>query len=449
MSGDRHRLPSQLGLPVVLVVAFLLRLGWVLGHPRLPLVSDPLFYHLTATLIARGQGFVDPGTHLPTAYYSPGYPYFLGFWYWLFGAHVAIARALNVLLSTGMVYLTWRLGKRLFSEPAGLLGASVLAILPGQIIWTSAVMSEPLFGCLGLLALEVAWSRRAWRAVPLGLLLGLLLLVRSQAILLLPACLWGLYEPASGRTFLSRAVLTRIATCGFIALLTLTPWLVRNQRVFGHPVLSTNSGVNLVMGVFPGATGSYVSPRAFDGLVHLPPRGNEYAVNQAYLQAGMRMLEQDPWHELRLVPTKIFVFFRSDLASLEVNQVATADQLWGLARWALGRGARPALPAEVVADILAAQLSYMAMLLLAALGTWRAFRSHPDGVRLLGLVVVCFAAFHGLYVAPERYHFFLVPCIALLAGTFLAGRIPRSADRGRERGPAGPPPCGWRARRRA
>src|SRR6478609_8308111 len=64
-------------------VAFLVRLLWVLYSHRPPGgLNDPLLYQRFAQGIARGDGYVS-FFGKPTAYYPPGYPYFLGVLQWL------------------------------------------------------------------------------------------------------------------------------------------------------------------------------------------------------------------------------------------------------------------------------------------------------------------------------------------------------------------------------
>ncbi|HBN09983.1 MAG TPA: hypothetical protein DD435_15525 [Cyanobacteria bacterium UBA8530] len=396
---------------VILLVAFLLRLAWAFLQPNVPLSTDAQWYQTTAEGIARGLGYNDPRSHLPTAFYSPGYSYFLGFFYFLFGPHTWIARLLNVLLTTAMVALVYRLGRRFLSSQAGLIGALIMALFPSQIFWAGSIMSEPLFGFLGLLALDVAFGEKAWRGIPTGVFFALLILVRSQGGLLGPFLLLGLMEVDDLKRSLISLGLFAVVATAFLA-----PWLWRNEKTFGHPVLTNNVGVNLLMGVFPGADGSYMRTENFDALVSFPEHADEYQVDQAYLQAARRLVRENPLRLFEMVPKKIFVFLRSDLSSLEVGNVLSAEQLWALFKWGTGQGAMPPVPAWKVFFVFFAQVFYSLVLLFALLGLGR------KGGRLLvfGGIVLVFTGFHALYVAPERYHFFLIPFFALMAAQFFA-----------------------------
>src|SRR6185436_19540343 len=108
-----------------LVLAALLRLGWVLAVDASP-VDDFAWYHDRAVGIAAGEGVVIRGA--PTAYWPAGYPMLLGVLYAVFGSSVHVAQAANIVLSVATVALTWLLGRRLLgSEAAGRIAALVLA----------------------------------------------------------------------------------------------------------------------------------------------------------------------------------------------------------------------------------------------------------------------------------------------------------------------------------
>lgn len=419
----RLSLPASLSLPrtlaLIVGLAFALRLSWALLYWELPITapSDAWFYHHAAQAIAAGQGFLHPGTHQPTAYYSPGFPYLLGALYAWLGAHVWVGRALNVLLATLMVYLTYRLGRRFVSERVGVVAAGLMALFPSQIFWTSAVMSEPLFGCLALLTLEVAFSRHPGRAWGVGVLLALIVLVRSQGALLLPLVLLGLLDRHA-----LKASATRAAIAVVVMALTLAPWLFRNYQLFGHPVLTTNSGVNLVMGTYPGADGSFIDAD-FDALLALPPETGEYERDRAYRQAGFRFVLEDPARFVGLIPRKLYLFFRTDLACFQQSKQASTEALWQLFWWVLGRQPLPSLDLAVIVGALAAQGYYLLVSALAAIAVLRQARQERFAVGLFAGVCAIFTAFHVLYVSSERYHFLVIPFFALLASMLLVARL--------------------------
>lgn len=265
-------------------VAFALRAAWVLAFARLPTgLSDPILYHGYGLRIAAGQGYrsLEPGDL--TAYYPPGYPYFLGGLYKLadvLGLEgslpevVGLAQALLWAVAAGAVALTarWALEDRRHpaAGPVALASGLVLACWPNLVVYAGAWLSESLFVCLfavGVAALTwLAVARpTGWAAVgPLAvaaIALGAATMVRPQVVLGLPlvAVAWLVGRMGWRRT----AALGGALAVGIAAFVV--PWAVRNQGVFGEPVLvSTNGGDNLCVGFHPGANGSFRIPAYCD-----------------------------------------------------------------------------------------------------------------------------------------------------------------------------------------
>ena len=88
---------------VILAAALMLRVGILVFGPDLVLIGDAGDYDRHAVSIAAGDGYPDtvlaaPGS--PTALRPPGYPFWLGGLYALFGDHPEVARVAGALLGT-------------------------------------------------------------------------------------------------------------------------------------------------------------------------------------------------------------------------------------------------------------------------------------------------------------------------------------------------------------
>src|SRR6185503_13338871 len=129
----------------------------------------------------------------PTAHWPPGYPLLLAGVYWLFGPSLLAAKLANAVLATVAVVLTYRIGCELGRPRVGLVAAAILALFPGDILFSPTILSETLFGTLfsASLWLFLRWTNRGdaraatWFAF--GLLLGGATLVRGNALVVLPA----------------------------------------------------------------------------------------------------------------------------------------------------------------------------------------------------------------------------------------------------------------------
>ncbi len=282
---SRPSRPSQPSLALdratwaVGVVAFGLRALWVLAFVRLPSgLSDPILYHGYGLRIASGQGYRSLAGD-PTAYYPPGYPYFLGVLYKIADilglsdvqAHVVgLVQSLLWAVAAVSVVLIGRWAfEGATGRAAGLSGGLVLACWPNLITYAAAWLSETLFVALfsvavAALTFAVRCARdgpRRWALAVAAVTFAAATMVRPQVLLGLPlvALAWWLGGIGWKRTLAMAA-----AVCVGVAAFVI-PWAMRNDALLGEPVLiSTNSGDNLCVGFHPGARGSFEIPAYCD-----------------------------------------------------------------------------------------------------------------------------------------------------------------------------------------
>jgi 4-amino-4-deoxy-L-arabinose transferase-like glycosyltransferase len=189
----RTILPTRSGdilLFLILVLALLLRL-WLWSRPAHPLANDETEYFRVGMDLAHGRGFSFYDSYRWLR--APLYPLFLGFTFWLGQDHARLATLAQVVLSTVTVYGFYLLGRRLFSERAGLVGAGLAALLLPFATFPSLFMAETLFtfllvaSFLALLQIPEAAPGRRWRWTLLtGALLGLSALTRAVALAFMP-----------------------------------------------------------------------------------------------------------------------------------------------------------------------------------------------------------------------------------------------------------------------
>ncbi len=299
-------------LPSVVVLAFAIRLCWILiFHPN-P-ISDFAFYFRGAASIARWYGYAPFG--VATAYFPVGYPLFLAVLFWIFGVSVTVAQTANLFLSVASLVLAYWITRDLFrSELAGRLSLLFLAIYPDNIAYTSLVGVETfhlflLFLGVALLlpCISIKEAVNPWRLLTAGIVFGFATLVKVQT-LLLPGFLLVLFPQFSweGKSLANR--LKKIAIL-YVALIgVLAPWLIRNYRLYNDIVLSNNDGVNLYMGNGPEANGTWVAIPWFDV-------GNdtwaEYKINRIARKKAIDYIKAHPLHTLTLMPKKIVSLFDS------------------------------------------------------------------------------------------------------------------------------------------
>jgi hypothetical protein len=249
------------------------------------------------------------GEHLPSAYMPPVYTYFTAAATEVGGSHegtVWALRVVNIAAAAGAVVVMDALARRLVG-PAGRLAALGYALYPSMVYFATQVSAANLYLPLelaSLLLLLRAAEAPSWRRwAPAGAALGVLCLLRAEAVVLVPAAaLWLVW--ASGRTAAGRRSAGRAAPAAvFVAAAAVLPglWLVRNWVVLDTPVatVTTTGGKNLWIGNHPGATGSQkdfeISPEVEDEIVALPS-GDDFEVrsDRVYLRAALDHMADDP-----------------------------------------------------------------------------------------------------------------------------------------------------------
>lgn len=279
-------------LRLVAIVAFALaiRLAYALHQgPKLVVGGDALVFHDLANLLADGHGYVQPagwaqGHSIPTADHPPLYPLVLAIASKLGGTGFGAHRVVSCLLGAGTVGAVGFLGRRVAGERTGLIVAVIAAVYPMLWVVDGSLMSESLYGLLIALSLLAAYALRDApsdrRAALMGVLLGLAVLTRSEALGLVPL----LALPVALRVGARRWRRTAVMLVGFA--LVVSPWLVRNWIVFDQPLLSNNSG-SLLAGA--NCDGTYHG--RFLGLWRLdcipPERGDEAQKAAAYRSDGI------------------------------------------------------------------------------------------------------------------------------------------------------------------
>jgi hypothetical protein len=133
--------------------------------------------------------FIKPRAHRYTFGRTPGYPLFLAAIYKICGVDPGCVRAVQALLNALAAAMLVLLGAMLWSRPGGLAG--LIAAAAYTTLYApdpTALMAEPLvvLGLLGVAGGYIIWSRTktACRALALGLLVALALLIRPNVVFL-------------------------------------------------------------------------------------------------------------------------------------------------------------------------------------------------------------------------------------------------------------------------
>ena len=378
---------------------------------RLPLLaldvvptSDFEWYFDAARSIAAGEGFADKG--VLTAFWPVGWPGFLGGLLRLFGPHVWVGQCANLVLSTCVICLMRSAGKRLFpGSPAWRPGILLIAVFPNQIAYVPLMSVEVFFECLLLLGFVLMMSRSGPILAVSGLVFGVAALTKTQA-LFVPAVL-GLPLLAGG---LGRWVRTVVLT-GVTMVAVILPWTVRNYAVFHTFIpVSTNGGYTLLTGNNPSAQGRYTWDDPLVADLSKAPE-DQVAMDRVARGRAWGWIKDNPAAFVRLIPLKIWRLWSGD----------------GEAEWLYqsGYAGYEAHAWMFRAMRVVNQVFYWLLLGLAAAsvpGMWRQRKSLPVWCWSGWMVMGYFTAISAVFSGQSRFHFVLMPFVALYAAWWMTER---------------------------
>jgi 4-amino-4-deoxy-L-arabinose transferase-like glycosyltransferase len=427
----RNPLPTAAWL--ILLLALLLRVGYMVATPGYELVHDATDYDRAARTVAAGDGW--PLSHgRATTFRPPAYPLLLAGVYKVAGVEhgtkherVVPARILGILIGTLIVAMIGVIARQLWGRRVMLLAMAGAAVYIPLILVGGAVMSEPLFALLLLGALAAAIQHRRsthrWRwVVTAGVLAGLTCLTRANAlVLLLPLGLavWTVRPRWSVRALAAPALLV------VLALLTISPWTIRNAVVFDRFIPVTTQVGSALAGTYNDeARTDTENPASWRSIRHVA----------AYQPLYARLREiPEPVVEDRLV-TSSRAYIREHpayVAKVALWSTLRMGELAGRSWWRHTASTISVSPGWADAGV----VCFWIFAALAAAGaTTRMAREAPAW--LWSVPALLFLSVVFLVVETPRYRTGIDPFIVLLAALALTrlGRRPRaSAGRARPR----------------
>ena len=251
-----------------------------------PLENDEPEYYLPAVHLAHGEGLLKAPSQMPdgeprpSAYRVPVPMMGLALGFLVLGEGVARARVISALIACFSAPLMYLFTRRIAPAPAAVLAGLACALYPTMIYYSLWIFSEPYFIPMLLLSLLLttyaAESPRPRSALVAGLAWGVTTMTRPHGLPM--AALVTIY--LAWRSSWRHAALLAL---GVVAIMT--PWVVRNQMVLGHPVLlATESGET-----FLGSNNPYVyrNPKWY-GMWVYPASIPEYRERLRFIQDEVR-----------------------------------------------------------------------------------------------------------------------------------------------------------------
>ncbi len=362
----------------------------------IPQGGDTVTYIAIGKNLLAGKGFTEDGI-IPTAQVPPLYPLILAAAVRIAPIHYVLLVHLFQFALLGLIAaFTYFLARRFFDVSrawAAATGALVL-IWPYFLLYGSLLLTEVpyiLFLIGGVASFLVLVKHGRLRAAILaGVCFGLALLIRP-AVLFLPVwlALAALVVPGwRTRRHLAGYVLTLV-----LFALVQAPWLIRNERVFGTPLPTTNIGIIVWKGLNI-ADWKRISVQGVPG----QPGLNEQQSSVDLIGKAAAVAKQNPVAVARGLVRKSILFWNPGAGGSYAAYVEVA-QGFGKIGLAIYR------------------VAFFVILALAALGLtlWR----RREGW-ILAAVILHFWLLHTVLFPYPRYTLPVMPLVFVLAATALA-----------------------------
>lgn len=341
---------------------------------------------------------------------GPGYPAFLAAIYVIAGHNFQAVQLVQCLLSTLIILLTWLIGRQFFSQRVTILATAVMALNPLLIWYVPRIMVEVPFTLVCLLVFyfshkllkeKVSWADYLFTSLSIAaaayiksialifpfIILVMLIVVKRQIL-----------KP-----------LITAAIVGFLALLCVLPWSIRNYNISGEIVpVHTSLALPIVQGklyVDNFAASPFSTKKAMlqtkETMEQFSLEGGGRAIS--YPLAGLKdEIEID-----RSAKKYIISYYQENPLELVKGMAIRSLLFWYYSSNSLF---------SVFLLLLNAAILFIA--LLALIKFWK--------IKTFWIPVIWtlfFVGFHSLIIASARFSLQLHPYLLLLASAYLLSRF--------------------------
>jgi len=412
----KHIWNQHAALISVLGAGFLVRLIFLIetAGTELQIVDEQHYYQLASSLFA-GWGFAW-GPDKLTSIRPPLYPGFMALVWTVVGERSLLAiRGFQIVISLINVVLVYQLGRKIFNQRVGILGATIFCFYPSLVAFNFLILTEVLFTCLLtaflLIYVYLLQTNKGTMAFWSGLALGLAALTRS-IVWPLPLILCPLAFFTLSGTKATRLKLSVMLLLGY--LVVVAPWAVRNTNLQGvFTVVNSMGGVTLLMGNYEYTP----MDRAWDPMT-LVGEHSVFALIKKVHPEAVHLTEgqKEQWAKKEAVAFML----ENPRLTIQRSLIKFAN-FWGLER-TIPAGFRalyhpPSWFAMTVAVLV--PLIYACVMILACFGLFWGLPGERRAHWLVVLLILVVAGLHSLVFGHSRYHLPLMPFLILYAASAL------------------------------
>ncbi|MBN1295261.1 tetratricopeptide repeat protein [bacterium] len=309
----------------IFLTALLIRTVWIVQYQQSPLFNYPLldftFFEARAQEINEGRFFSD------TYLFNPLYPFFLAGVQRVFGADLFFPRLIQVVLGSFNPLLVYCIGLFAFSRISARFGAFLTAVYLPLVYFDGILMATSLITFLMLavtcLLIYARNSTREWLYLPIGILMGFLVLGRPNFLLVMAGLtLWIVVSEPQANIYrrINRALIFACSAFVIVSPITIHYWLQNGEFILVAP----HGGINFFIGNNPDATGTYMS---IPGVSDLPGQqiidsqkkasealGHEASASEAsqyWMDRSIEFIRNHPSRFAGLLVRKIALFWNA------------------------------------------------------------------------------------------------------------------------------------------
>ena len=188
------------------------------------------------------------------------------------------------------------------------------------------------------------------------------------------------------------------------ALITVSPWLLRNYTEFHRISFTSNAGVNFWMGNHAGASGAYSFPEENNPLIAV---ADDFDRSDLGFKLGFAFIRTHPLEAAVIEGKKFAHFFAADYWLLVTMEYRP--------EWASAKNAATVFSSLSMLDILVLHLPYAAVLFLGTFGLICSAGKDEGNSFFLRSLLLYWLAVHLVFYADARYRFPVMPIVILAA----------------------------------
>ena len=369
-------------------------------------IMDALYHHEWAVSIVKG-GWL--GTD--AFFRAPLYPYFLAFFYRLFGTNLLIPRVAQAVLGAGSCVLTRHIGAKLFNKKIGTIAGFATAFYPLliyfdiELLIPSVLIFLILLGFYLILVQREKGTKLGWFVT--GCVWGLAAITRPNVLFFL------LFVPFWAYWKMRKQLLTAVPVAVLGVIVIILPITIRNYVVSNAFVpIAWQAGTNFYIGnnlhsdgmtaIVPGTRkswwgGFYDAKRLAEQATGRQLENAE--IDRYWLGQGLSFIKNNPRKAAMLFLRKAYLFFYG-------FEISNNRDIYFFTRLTFLK--------FLIFSFPLLNFPFGLLLPLALVGCWYAYKNKRD-LSLVYLFTITYSLSFILFFVNARYRLPIIPFLIILA----------------------------------